>query len=690
MPGLAAFVRLLPLALLASACSPGAPTPREQTPAPTPMASHTTSAPTPPTPPAEDPIRQAARLRTDPHSLARPDQVLVEHVGLALRVDFATSTLRGEAILALDRRDASAPLRLDTAGLDVQAVAAAKLDVAAGDQGVIELAPLSKHPAFVDVQFRYEPAPGQPELGQALVVDVPEGMKYVRISYATTPSATGLQWLTPEQTAGKRLPFLYSQSQAIHARSWIPSQDSPGVRTTWDAAITVDDRFTPVMAAGFGQALPDEQAGEHAFRFVMAKPVPAYLIAIGVGDLERREIGPRTAVWADPSVVEAAASEFADMESMLVSAEQLYGPYAWGRYDVLVLPPAFPFGGMENPCMTFATPTIIAGDRSLVSLIAHELAHSWSGNLVTNRTWGDLWLNEGFTVYFERRIVEAIFGRERAELEARIGKRELLAELADPELLANTPELQRLRTDIAGLDADANFSTVPYEKGALLLRALEDTYGRERFDAFLRAWFDAHAFGSVSTDDFLNFVGLELIGPATPLPGKRPPDLAAWIDGAGLPADAPEPTSASLDAVEQSAKQWFAGSLALADITTEGWSAWHWLHFLRSLPSELGNERMVELDRAFGLSASGNAEILGQWLVLVARERHEPGFAELERFLIEVGRRKFLTPIYRALLTSEAGKTQAQAIYAKARPGYHAISRATIDELVGVPPAGDP
>lgn len=642
-----------------------------------------------PTPtPIDDPAAAAARLRPDPHSLARPDQVLVEHVGLALTVDFATTTLRGDAILAIDRRNAKAPLRLDTSELDIQAVAGAKLEVEPGDQGVPELAGLAKHPAFLDLQFTLEPDAFQPELGKALVVELPEGMNLVRVSYATRPGATGLQWLAPEQTAGKQAPFLYSQSQAIHARSWIPTQDSPGVRTSWDARVTVDPRYTPVMAASLAQALPSEEDGVATHRFVMPKKVPAYLIALGVGVLERREIGPRTAVYADPTVIDAAAKEFADMESMLGSAEQLYGPYAWGRYDVLVLPPAFPFGGMENPCMTFATPTIIAGDRSLVSLIAHELAHSWSGNLVTNRTWGDLWLNEGFTVYFERRIVEAIYGRERAELEARVGKRELLAELADPEILAGAPELQRLRSDLAGKSADANFSTIPYEKGALLLRRLEETYGRERFDAFLRKWFERHAFGSVSTDDFLDFVGLELIGVAEPLPGKQPPDLAAWIDGSGLPADAPEPSAAQLDAVEQLAKQWLAGELEAKAIDTKAWTAWHWLHFMRSLPNDLALAKLTELDDAFALTKSGNAEILGQWLVLVARGRYEPGYAALERFLIEVGRRKFLTPIYRALLASEAGKAQAEAIYAKARAGYHSISRGTLDELLGID-AGD-
>jgi leukotriene-A4 hydrolase len=440
-----------------------------------------------------------------------------------------------------------------------------------------------------------------------------------------------------------------------------------------------------VMAADQLGELPRADGSKtRAFRFVMPQPVPAYLVALAVGELERRELGPRTAVWADPAVVEVAAREFADMESMLSSAEALYGAYAWGRYDVLVLPPAFPFGGMENPRLTFATPTLLAGDRSLVAVIAHELAHSWSGNLVTNKTWGDLWLNEGFTVYFERRIVEAIYGPERATIEAVIGKRELLAELRDPELLGNKPEFQKLSQDLRGIDPDESFSGVPYEKGALLLGALERAYGREVFDQFLRDWFTTHAFGTVATRDFLEFVDAQLVGKHPIVDGAKLPDLGAWIEGTGLPDDAPEPRAEVLDAVEADAKAFAAGERKARQLNTRGWTPWHWLHFLRSLPAELTAEQMAQLDEAFALTDSGNAEILGEWLELAARCRYEPAYARLESFLIEVGRRKFLMPIYRALTTTEEGRKQAKTIYAKARPGYHAISRGSLDELLRV------
>ena len=627
----------------------------------------------------------------DPHSLSRPDQVRVVHLGLSWVVDFDAETLTGDAVLLLDRRDASAPLRLDSADLDVKQVYAAELFVGLGVGGVpiAAVESVRSDPSWQPATWRFDE--GREGLGRPLIVELPATANAVRITYATRPGATGLQWLEPAQTAGKRRPFLYSQSQAIHARSWIPTQDSPGVRTTWDAEVVVDGPLLAVMAAEMlgEQDGEGDEAGEggpstRRFRFSMPQPVPAYLIALAVGDLERRELGPRSAVYADPTRIEAAAAEFVDIEAMLNSAEALYGPYAWGRYDVLVLPPAFPFGGMENPRLTFATPTILAGDRSLVSLIAHELAHSWSGNLVTNRTWGDLWLNEGFTVYFERRIVEAIYGRERAELEAAIGKRELLAELEDPALLGNKPEFQRLAIDLRGRDPDDSFSGVPYEKGALFLRSLEQAYGRDAFDAFLTKWFKTNRFGSVSTADFVAFAERELIAAHPLQPGARKPDLAAWIERPGLPEGAPEPTAEGLDTVADQARRFAAGELPARSISTDGWIVWHWLHFLRSLPEDVAGERLAELDGAFELTASGNAEIVGQWLVIAASRRYEPAYSRMESFLIEVGRRKFLTPIYRALIASEAGRAQAQAIYRKARPGYHAISRRTLDELLAI------
>ncbi len=644
-----------------------------------------------------------ARERPDPHSFSRPDQVRVTHVGLSWVVDFDAKTLTGDAILLLDRVDPKAPLILDSRDLDIKQVYAANLGDAAkaGEHGVPELASKAtrEHPSFAEVEWRSETnektgETGDLDLGTALIISLPPEADTVKITYATRPDATGLQWLSPAQTAGKAQPFLYSQSQAIHARSWIPSQDSPGVRTSWDAEVIVDTPLTAVMAAEqLGPVAPEQVAPEQgapvertrSFRFVMPQAVPAYLIALGVGDLERAQIGARTAVWADPTVVAAAADEFADMEAMLSSAEELYGDYAWGRYDVLVLPPAFPFGGMENPRLTFATPTILAGDRSLVSLIAHELAHSWSGNLVTNATWGDMWLNEGFTVYFERRIVEAIYGRAQSEIEATIGKRELIEEISDPEQLGDRPDFQILDADLVGVDPDDYFSGVPYEKGYLFLRGLEEAYGRPVFDAFLLGWFEGNRFGSVSTEDFITYAETELRAKHQLPEGRTAPDFEIWLRTPGLPEDAPEPTAEILAEVEAQAQAFASGERKAKAITSKKWSPWLWLHFLRSLPDSLSVEQMTALDDAHHLTESSNAEIVGQWLVLAATARYEPAFPRMETFLIEVGRRKFLTPIYRALANTEEGETQAIRIYAKARPGYHSISRGTIDGIVGEP-----
>ncbi|HET6582521.1 MAG TPA: leukotriene A4 hydrolase C-terminal domain-containing protein, partial [Nannocystaceae bacterium] len=541
--------------------------------------------------------------RADMHSWARPHEVRVRHMTLQLHVVFAAQAIEGDVVLELDRIDRRAPLVLDTRDLAIE-------DVRISD------ASESWQPA------RWSLGATDRLLGTALEIGLAADTTRVRVRYRTGEHASGLQWLAPGQTADGVQPFLYSQSQAIHARSWLPCQDSPGVRTTYDAKVTVDRPVRALMAA---EVVPAEE-GVHRFR--MREPIPAYLVALAVGHVEFAEIGPRTGVWAEPSVLASAKAEFADMDAMLVEIERLYGPYRWGRYDVLVLPPAFPFGGMENPRLTFATPTIIAGDRSLVSLVAHELAHSWSGNLVTNATWEDLWLNEGFTVYIERRILEVLYGRERADMEAVLGRQDLeeaLGELA--------PEDQRLRLQLRGRDPDDALSDVPYEKGALLLRALEETYGRAAFDPFVIAWFERHAFGSVTTEQFEEFLATELLAHHPPLAGRKPVDLKAWLDDAGVPADAPVPHAAAFDRVDAAAAGFVAGKLAIGDLATSTWTTQEWLHFLRKLPRELPDARLADLDRRFALTKSENQEILAQWLEVCVLHGYGHADARLEVFL---------------------------------------------------------
>jgi hypothetical protein len=367
---------------------------------------------------------------------------------------------------------------------------------------------------------------------------------------------------------------------------------------------------------------------------------------------------------------------------MIEVSEKLFGPYRWGRYDLLILPPSFPFGGMENPRLSFITPTVIAGDRSLTALIAHELAHSWSGNLVTNATWSDFWLNEGFTTYIQQRIMEAVYGGERADMGWMLGRQDLDQELAAK---SETPADQILHIDLAGRDPDDGMNDIPYEKGALFLRLLEETYGRATFDAFLRRWFDTHAFTSVTTGEFRAFQEQQLMARHQPVAGRSAPSLDAWLEQPGLPADAPVIASDALQKVDAAVRDWAAGRTPAARLDTVGWTTQHWLHLLNGLPAPLSTAQMQELDAAFGFTRSGNAEILDRWLVLAIRHGYGAADQRLEEFLTSQGRRKFLTPLYEELMLTPEGARRAKRLYTWARPRYHAIARRTLDEIVGRP-----
>lgn len=587
---------------------------------------------------------------TDQHSYAQPGEVVMKHLSLDLTIDFDTKQLSGTATLDIDNLTSAERLILDTRDLEIRSV---KL----GDGSATT----------------FELGTAEGFMGSKLVIGIKPETKKVTVEYSTSPDAAALQWLSPEQTEGGEHPFLFTQSQAILARTWIPLQDSPGVKFTYDATIRCPEGLMALMSAENDTARHDDGV----YKFTMPQPIPSYLMALAVGDLDFKSLGGNCGVFAEPSLVDRSAWEFADLSQMISSAEELYGPYAWGRYDLLVLPPSFPFGGMENPRITFATPTIIAGDRSLVALVAHELAHSWSGNLVTNATWNDFWLNEGFTVYFELRIMEKIYGKEYAEMLAQLSLMDLKETIE--ELGADSRDTH-LYLDLEGRDPDDGVTSIAYDKGCMLLTTIEHAVGREKWDAFLNRYFNEHAWGTMTTEQFLAYLDKELIKGDDSL--KAAINLDAWIYGPGLPDNCPVINSTELQKADAAAKEFKNGSAA-SSVDTSGWTTHHWLYFLRTIGPSLSVEQITDLDDTFGLTNSGNSEIQCEWYQLAINSGYEKAYPAMRDFLMKVGRRKFLKPIYTQLAKTAEGKELALDIYRSARPGYHAVSVNTLDGILG-------
>ena len=681
------------------------------------------------------------------HSYANDGEFLITHMDMRLAVNFADKTIEGwveyslvHAYLRDNRKPGSVPpyhfnpitgnhiLLLDHRDMDVLGVyAGGSFDKKSGTlkngaKGLL-----------------FEVGSGVADtllFGKPLEIEVPRSQSKIVIHYKTRPSAGALQWLSPAQTYDQTHPFLFSQSQAILARTWIPLQDKPSIRFTYTSevrvvcGIGVEDPdinptdFNVVMSAvKLGNPEGDMVSNNKVHRFEQKKPIPSYLMAIAVGSFGYKSLGKNTGVYAEHKLLQKAAWEFADLQKMVDAAGEMFGEYAWGDYNVLVLPPSFPFGGMENPVVTFATPTIIAGDRSLVSLLAHELAHSWSGNLVTNRTWDDYWLNEGFTVYVESRIMEQLYGKNYADMLRVLGKGELDKTLG--WMLKEAPEDSHLRLHLGDRDPDEGLTDIAYEKGRFFLMMLEQLYGRAAFDEFLNGHFRKYAFGTVTTDLFLAdlkaFHEKQVTGNGVgPLPTWRDfePRVMAWIDGEGLPVGGfPVLESKEFERVEQQVSKFLwsgeplhPGSSIPCDasvIDTSGFTTHHWLHLLRklhtradALPGRLSREEMAGLDARFHFTQTQNAEIACDWFVLSIQSDYRPAYQAMHDFLLKVGRRKFLMPIYEALLAQYVvkdgkyewafaqGKEMATEIFLQAEPGYHPVAARSLRELLGLPLAG--
>jgi aminopeptidase N len=598
----------------------------------------------------------------DYFSFANSDQFVTDHLRLDLSVDFEQQELRGQATLEMRRLDPTAThIILDTRDLHIERVMV-------GD------------PDETGIEAAFEYSQEHPKLGQALKITLPDGHDqqqtlHVNIHYKTDPTASALQWLPKELTAGGNHPFLFSQSQSIHARSWVPLQDTPSIRITYEATIHTPDNLLAVMSADNDPLTP--RSGE--YHFSMPQPIPSYLLAIAVGNIYFAPIGEQTGIYAEPQMLDASTFEFSSTQQMLETAESLYGPYQWGRYDLLILPPSFPFGGMENPRLSFITPSVLAGDQSLVSLIAHELAHSWSGNLVTNLTWRDIWLNEGITSYLDARLMEVLFGKDRADEERVLSYRDLQRGLEKV-----SPEMQALAPTKNIDDPNLSQGGLHYQKGQLFMQHLEHVFGRDQFDPFLAGYFKRFAFQSISSEQFLDYMDQNLL---QEFPRKFTRSQAEeWLYQAGIPADATRPQSTTLDQAARLATAWAVGEIAVADIPLAEWSPQATVHFINNLPMSLAESQLRELDETFGFSQTRNAEIGRAWFTQVAARRHLPAYTAMEEHLLGNGRIHLIDPVYQALVENGQDTALAEKVFEQAKAGYHPLTVMIIERSLKTDP----
>ncbi|XP_032077104.1 leukotriene A-4 hydrolase [Thamnophis elegans] len=604
----------------------------------------------------------------DPSSFAASDACRTHHLYLRCRVDFESRSLRGTAALTVrSERDNLSSLVLDTKDLTIQKVVVNNqvAQFVLGQQHSFKGAPLE-----ITLPFPLRK-------GQDVVVEV---------SFETSPRSSALQWFTPEQTSGKRHPFLFSQCQATHCRALLPCQDTPSVKLTYYAEISVPSELVALMSAKRdGDLLDPEDQTRKIFRFIQNVPIPSYLVALVVGALESREIGPRTLVWAEKELVDKSAYEFGEAEAMLKIAEDLAGPYVWGQYDLLVLPPSFPYGGMENPCLTFVTPTLLAGDRSLSNVIAHEISHSWTGNLVTNKTWEHFWLNEGHTVYLERRIGGRLFGEQFRHFQALGGWRELQNTINN---LGSTNEVTNLIPNLKELNPDVAYSSVPYEKGFALLLHLEQLLGGpDVFIGFLRAYIQQFAYKSIVTEDWKNFLYSYFKDKVNVL---NKVDWNAWMHTPGMPPVKPEYDTTLSNTCVALSQRWIKaiesdlGSFSSADI--KDMSSHQLIEFLALLLLEnpLPVSHVSRMQEIYDFNATNNSEIRFRWLRLCIQAKWEAAIPLALKMATEQGRMKFTRPLFKDLYKFEKSRDQAISAFQLHKISMHPVTAMLVSKDLGL------
>lgn len=586
------------------------------------------------------------------HSYSNIDKINTTHLHLDFDINFDKKSINGVARHKMNNTGVKQAI-FDVQGLDIK-----KVTLGEGEEK----------------EATFKIGKEDQLLGAPLTVDIDENTSMINIYYETTEESQALDWLDKSLTGSKKHPFLYTQGQAILTRTWIPTQDTPENRITYSADVKVPSELLALMSAN--NPTKKNESGEYSFK--MEQPIPSYLIALAVGELEYAKLGEKSGVYAEPYMIDDAASEFRDIPKMMDAAQELYGEYLWDMYDVIVLPHSFPFGGMENPRLTFATPTLIAGDRSLVSVIAHELAHSWSGNLVTNSTWDDFWLNEGFTVYFENRIMEEIYGKEVANMLSLIEFQELEKSI-DQMMLEGHNEDTHLKLNLDERNPDDGMTDVAYVKGAFFLKTLEREVGREKFDAFLREYFNSHQFETLTSEDFVEYLNKNLLEKES-----IEFNVEEWIYGDGIPDNVVKIESDRFEKIQDLAEKVKDGEDLPKDLEREDKTTQEWLAFIRTFEGKLDKSKMIEIDEQLNFRNSGNSEIMSEWFILGIKNNYKDLRPDIKAFLVKVGRRKFLEPIYTALSASINDSAWAKEVYEEARPNYHAISYNTVDKILGV------